>query len=125
MSREFAGNFYQSRAWRKCRESYLKKVGGLCELCLKQGLYTPAAIVHHKIFLNESTIKDPNIALSHDNLQAVCHRHHEEIHENRYFLPDNRAPRRYDIAPDGTVLIRSESEVRKNRKGDPISEKKR
>lgn len=31
MAREFAKKFYNSKAWKKCREAYKKKVNGLCE----------------------------------------------------------------------------------------------
>jgi hypothetical protein len=36
--------------------------------------------VHHKIYLNESNIDDPNITLSHDNLELVCHDCHNREH---------------------------------------------
>ena len=46
--REFARAFYQSRAWKDCREAYRKSVGGLCESCLAAGIYTPGKVVHHR-----------------------------------------------------------------------------
>ena len=45
----YAEQFYKSKQWQDCRNSYMKKVGGLCELCLKEGKITPAEEVHHKV----------------------------------------------------------------------------
>lgn len=73
--REFAKRFYTSKAWKQCRASYIAKVYGLCERCQAGG-----KIVHHKIYLNESNIDDPNITLSHDNLELVCHDCHNREH---------------------------------------------
>ena len=72
--------FYGSALWKNCRASYLKSVGGLCELCKAEGIITPAEEVHHRIKLDASNVKDPNITLSWSNLQALCRRHHDEIH---------------------------------------------
>lgn len=79
--------FYHSVAWKKCREAYMKKVGGLCERCFKKGLIVPAEVVHHKVHLNAKTVKDPRISLSFDNLEALCWSCHEKEHkgiERRY-----------------------------------------
>ena len=78
--RPWAKRFYESQAWRNTRQAYMKKAGGLCEMCLKKGLYTPAEIIHHKEWLTESNINDPRITLSFSNLMAVCRLCHEEIH---------------------------------------------
>lgn len=94
-------SFYSSIAWKECREGYKKKVGGLCELCLKDGLYTPAEIVHHKVPLDVLNVNDPSISLSFDNLQCVCREHHQRLHTKRQL--------RYDILPDGTVVTRPDS----------------
>ena len=58
---EFAKPFYQSQEWKSARAVYLKKVGGLCERCLKKGLYNAAVIVHHRVHLSPETIRDPKI----------------------------------------------------------------
>lgn len=93
----YAEQFYKSDAWQRCRESYLKKVGGLCEKCLQQGRITPAVIVHHKIHLNETTIKDPAISLAFENLTALCRQHHAEAHSPRI------SARRYEVDAEGHV----------------------
>jgi len=95
MARDFAKAFYSSSDWLKCRAAYLQSVGGLCEECLKQGLYTPAVVVHHKIHLSPDNIRDPGVSLNFANLQAVCTDCHAKLHS---------AGKRYKIAPDGRVI---------------------
>ena len=79
---ELAENEVMPRNWKNTREAYLRSVGMLCEICLKDGKQVPAEIVHHIIPIDEKTINDPKIALSWDNLQAVCREHHELIHRH-------------------------------------------
>lgn len=98
MAQDFSRDFYDSSAWKATRKAYKKSVGNLCERCLKRGLYRPAVIVHHKTYLTPENLKDPHIALSWDNLEAVCRECHEEIHAKK-------RNRRYTINADGTVII--------------------
>lgn len=86
---DFAKQLYKSKAWQHCRASYLKQVGGLCERCLSEGLITPAAIVHHKIYLNPDNVNDPAVALNFSNLEALCRRHHAEEHTGKRFMVDD------------------------------------
>ena len=95
---DFAEKFYKSRRWRDTRQAYMASVGGLCERCLKRGLYHPAAIVHHKVYITPENINDPGVTLNWDNLEAVCRDCHEQEHSG--------SGRRYTINPDGTVNIR-------------------
>lgn len=67
MHKHFAKQFYDSKAWKKCRESYISKVHGVCEWC-----GNPGYIVDHIIELTPENISDPNITLNHDNLQYLC-----------------------------------------------------
>ena len=76
--REFAKQFYHSRAWKDCRASYITKVHGLCERCAAGG-----KIVHHKVYLSEQNIHDPNITLWHDNLELRCQDCHNAEHMAR------------------------------------------
>ena len=46
--------FYNSQAWKDTRRNYKQSVGGLCERCLKKGLYNPAEVVHHKTPLTKA-----------------------------------------------------------------------
>ena len=74
--------FYKTRAWKRCRASYLASVGGLCERCLKRGLIVPADQVHHKIKITSDNLNDPAITLNHDNLEALCLDCHQDEHKN-------------------------------------------
>lgn len=68
-----AKRLYNSKAWRDCRESYIKSVHGLCERCER-----PGSICHHKEYITIDNIDDPYVTLSHDNLEflcIVCHNH--------------------------------------------------
>lgn len=92
---EFAAAFYNSKAWRDTRTAYRKKVGGLCERCLKEGRYVPGVIVHHKIHLTPATISDPSIALNFDNLELLCRDHHAAEH--------NKSEKRWKVDELGRV----------------------
>lgn len=91
----WAKAFYLSPQWRDCREGYMKKVGGLCERCYKEGLIKPAVIVHHRIHLSPSNIGEPSITLNFDNLEALCRSCHEEVHR--------RGEKRYTVDREGRV----------------------
>ena len=81
--KRYAEQFYKSLAWQNCRNSYMKRVSGLCEKCLKEGKITAAEEVHHKIWLNEDNIGDLNVSLNHANLIALCREHHRQEHSGR------------------------------------------
>ena len=89
-------SFYGTPAWKACRAAYKKKVRGLCELCLKDGIYRAGEIVHHKTPLTAETVNDPDIALNFDNLMLVCRDHHAQLHDSR--------ERRYKIDELGHVI---------------------
>ena len=95
----WAESFYKSYNWQQTRDAFLKSKGGLCELCLKQGLTTPAEIVHHKKPLTQTNIHDPKISLAWENLMAVCREHHEELHRK------GAPAKRYKIDKDGHVIV--------------------
>ena len=96
--KDFAESLYKSKRWQSTRAAYLRSVGGLCERCLKKGLYHPAVIVHHKVYLTAENIYNPEIALSWDNLEAVCRECHEDEHRGQ--------DRRYRILPDGSIELK-------------------
>lgn len=96
MAKDYAKQFYNSKAWRKCRIGYLSSVNGLCERCRARGLIVPADIVHHKVYIDEERIQDPTITLCWDNLEALCITCHNEEHF--------RMKRRYIIDDDGRVI---------------------
>lgn len=70
-----ARRFYNSTRWKRCRESYINKVHGLCERCEKTGY-----IVHHKVYIDISNIHDPYVTLNHENLEYLCTRCHNFEH---------------------------------------------
>ena len=91
----WAESFYKSKTWQQCRDGYVRSVGGLCEVCLAQGLYTPGVIVHHIVHLTTENIKDPTITLDWNNLQLVCRACHEKAHK--------RTAKRWKIDSNGCV----------------------
>lgn len=80
---EYAKKFYKSKSWQHCREAYLKSVKGLCERCLAKGEYVPAVIVHHRKHITKRNIGNPEITLSHSNLEALCRDCHAAEHAGR------------------------------------------
>mgnify|MGYP003296315547 CR=1 FL=1 len=87
MAREFAKVFYRSQEWKRCRESYIRKMPrakrGLCEECYKHGKHVLGKELHHKIWLNEKNINNKEITLNHDNLILLCFECHQKIHGKR------------------------------------------
>jgi len=83
MAREFNAPFYKSTKWKKCRASFIKERqgidGGMCMRCRK----APGYIVHHKIYLTPENIDNPDISLSHSNLEYLCLNCHNKEHEGR------------------------------------------
>lgn len=80
---EFAKSFYRSKAWQRCRDGYAKSVGGLCEECLRRGIYQAGEIVHHREPITPDNIGDPAVTLSWDNLELVCRDCHADLHRHR------------------------------------------
>ena len=80
--------FYTSRAWRRCRESYLQSKGRLCEICLQRGLIEPAMHVHHRQPITPDNLSNPAITLNHANMMALCERCHAEQHHARRWRCD-------------------------------------
>lgn len=79
------------------RKAYTKSVGGLCEECMKRGVYKAGEIVHHKTHLTPDNIDDPNITLNWNNLELVCRDCHAKIHDKK--------KRRYKLDDLGRVII--------------------
>lgn len=76
----------------------MKKVGGLCELCMKEGKIVPAEEVHHIKWITPKNICDPNVTLNWRNLVALCREHHRQQH--------GKKERRYTIDEQGRVTPR-------------------
>lgn len=84
MARPFARRFYNGKAWKQCRNTYKQSVNGLCERCIRKGIYRPGEEVHHKIYLTPYNIDDPDITLSFDNLELLCSTCHSYEHVGQY-----------------------------------------
>lgn len=115
MAKEFARKFYNSKAWKNCRNEYGKQAHWLCENCLRKGIYKPGAIVHHKIELDPVTIENPEIALSFDNLELLCRDCHAAVHDrpggmwgevNKRKREAKAAAKRFVVDENGKVFAR-------------------
>lgn len=91
----------------------MKRAHYLCEECLRKGIYKPAEIVHHVIELDPITIERPEIALSFDNLEALCRECHAEKHElsggrwsevNKKKREAKAAGQRYFVGENGKIF---------------------
>ena len=89
MAKPYAIKFYNSKEWKKCRRSYIKKVHGLCEHCLKEGKHIPGHIVDHIEEITPYNINNPMITLNHDNLQFLC----LPCHNTKHFGKDTEVIR--------------------------------
>ena len=96
--REDQARFYGSIAWQNLREVIRKERGGLCERCLKRGIYKPGEVVHHIKALDASNVDDPAIALNPENLMLLCVECHADIHAKH--------PKRYTIDEEGKVICK-------------------
>lgn len=83
--------FYQSTAWKKCRNSYMSSKLYICERCTN-----PATICHHKIYITIDNIDDPTITLNHDNLECLC----RDCHNKQHFKDDEE----FIFDEDGNVV---------------------
>lgn len=95
---DWAETFYKSKAWQACRHTAWARDGGLCQDCLKSGLFVAAEEVHHIVPLTPENIMNPEVALNLDNLVSVCREHHKERHGARQ--------RRYKVDELGHVTLR-------------------
>lgn len=93
----WAEQFYNSKSWEACREAFLASQGYLCQRCSTKENPVVAKIAHHKIYLTEENIHDPAVALSWDNLEALCQDcHNKEHHQHE--------KRRCSFDADGNLL---------------------
>lgn len=74
-----------SKRWKQVRALKLQQVGGYCELCTAEGWHDLQAVavdVHHKIPIESATSMEEmkRLCYSLSNLQALCVRHHIQVH---------------------------------------------
>lgn len=110
MAKDYAKQFYSSKAWQTCREAYAKSRQYLCEDCLRRGIYRPGEIVHHKIHITPVTIDNPEVALSFKNLELLCRVCHARVHDHKGWTEINKrkkekrdAEKRFYIDENGKV----------------------
>lgn len=109
MAKDFARQFYNSSAWKSCREEYKKQQHYLCERCQAKGLIVPGVIVHHKRRVSPETIEDPSVLLNFDNLELLCVRCHNEEHADEIKEGSKSKQddwRRYTIGENGEVIMK-------------------
>ena len=97
--KEYAKGFYKSATWERCKNAYIKSVGGLCERCLENGIVKAGVIVHHRKYITPDNISDPNITTDFNNLELLCQDCHNKEHQ--------RKKRRYTVDNFGRVLFSS------------------
>ena len=94
--------FYKSGAWKRARAAYIKSReaidGGLCEVCGEE----PGLIVHHIIWIDDTTCNDPEISLNPENFRLECQTCHNREKDPRYAQPG-----RCRYGPDGEILRQS------------------
>jgi hypothetical protein len=95
--KEYAKDFYQSAAWKRARQTVIKRANGLCERCKAAGQFVPGVIVHHKEYITPGNIHDASVTLNLDNLELVCEDCHNKEHKTK---PNGR----YRFGSDGRLL---------------------
>ena len=95
--KEWAKSFYKSKAWKKCRASFLASKFYICERCNEA-----AIIAHHIIYLTPENINNTSITLSWDNLEALCKDCHNKEHMSKEVTSDECV---FDV--DGNLVLKS------------------
>ena len=91
---------YNGTRWRNLRKSYLME-HPLCEMCLSEGITTPACEVHHIRHINvgNDELEMMDIAYDSNNLMALCSSCHDKIHNKKprtlYKDASTDTPQRY------------------------------
>ena len=73
---QWAAKFYKSGGWKKTRYSYLVSKNFICERCGAR-----ATMVHHRTYLTEQLINDPEMTAGFNNLEALCEACHDAEHK--------------------------------------------
>lgn len=94
--KEWARWFYKGSAWKKVRRSYFIQQHGICERCNGAG-----KIVHHQIYLTPDNIYDPDISLSFDNLEVLCH----TCHNKEHFKEHTAVREGFTFDSDGNLIL--------------------
>jgi len=73
-------NKYKSKRWQRLRKIKMIQSNGLCERCLKKGIYNPVKVIHHKEYITDKNYEDDNIFFDIDNLESLCQECHNREH---------------------------------------------
>lgn len=107
MAKDFAKQFYNSKAWHTSRDGYIayriSRDGGMCQKCHKELGY----IVHHKIELTPDNINNPDISLNWNNFSYEC-KHCHDREDNHFIKPKEQE--RYYFDEQGNIHERKEKE---------------
>lgn len=80
MAKDFSKRFYNSKAWKVTRNAYITSKYGICERCGQSN----SKQVHHKKYLSETNINNPEVTLNFDNLELLCDVCHQREHNEKY-----------------------------------------
>ncbi len=80
MAKDYSKSFYNSAAWQKARKAYIAERFGICERCGKPNSKT----VHHKKYITENNVNNPEITLNFDNFELLCDDCHNREHKEKY-----------------------------------------
>lgn len=80
--------FYKSKEWRTLRVKALQRDNHECQICKSKGKYKAAENVHHL----KEVKTHPHLAMDLDNLQCLCIRCHNEVHD-RLDKVDKKVPK--------------------------------
>lgn len=77
----WAERFYNSDAWRSCRDSFLKSKGYLCERCSTPDDPVTAKIAHHKTYLTKQNMDVWNMAHVEGGEKYYIRKEYAEVSE--------------------------------------------
>ena len=72
------------KRWKLLRAQVFRRANGLCELCLKEGIYTPGVDVHHirPVEQAKSVQEMERMAYNPANCQLLCVPCHIKVHQD-------------------------------------------
>ena len=72
------------KRWKLLRAQVFRRSNGLCELCLKEGIYTPGVDVHHIQPVEQAkTVQEmERLAYNPNNCQLLCVACHIKVHQS-------------------------------------------
>lgn len=98
MSYKDLKSFYRSKEWESFRSVVITQRTDdqgfiYCEHCHKPIINKYDIVLHHKNELSESNVLDHTIALNPDNVEVICFRCHNKIHQRfGYHTTSNQRP---------------------------------